>query len=113
MTSLIRLADVYLGQAGSTPPGGTLLSFVPIILMVLVFYFLIIRPANKQRKEHEQLLQALKKGDEVVTNGGLWARVVSLDENVATVELNDKMKVRILRDRIAGRWASPSTATQK
>ena len=113
MTSLIRLADVYLGQAGSPPPGGTLLSFVPIILMVLVFYFLIIRPANKQRKEHEQLLQALKKGDEVVTNGGLWARVVSLDENVATVELNDKMKVRILRDRIAGRWASPSTATQK
>ena len=113
MTSLVRLSELCLGQAGAPPPGGTMLSFVPIILMVLVFYFLIIRPANKQRKEHEDLLKALKKGDEVVTNGGLWARVVSLDENVATVELNDKMKVRILRDRIAGRWTPASPATQK
>tara|TARA_B100001964_G_scaffold231671_1_gene286575 strand:- start:397 stop:669 length:273 start_codon:yes stop_codon:yes gene_type:complete len=90
-----------------------MLSFVPIILMVLVFYFLIIRPANKQRKSHEELLKSLKKGDEVVTNGGLWARVVSLDDSVATVELNDKMKVRILRDRISGLWAPATPSTQK
>ena len=113
MISLVRLADVFITQAGSPPPGGTMLSFVPIILMVLVFYFLIIRPANKQRKDHEQLLKSLKKGDEVVTNGGLWARVVSLDDSVATVELNDKMKVRILRDRISGLWAPATPSTQK
>ena len=72
--------------------------------------FFLIRPANKQRKEHEQVLNSLKKGDEVVTNGGLWARVVSIDDSVATVELADKVKVRILKDRIAGKWAITAPA---
>jgi preprotein translocase subunit YajC len=106
-----HLIEVSLGQAPAGPSTTVqLVNWAFVALMVFVFYFLLIRPANKQRKEHDLLLNALKKGDEVVTNGGLWARVVSIDESVATVELADKIKVRILKDRIAGKWAVTSPA---
>ena len=106
-----HLIEVSLGQASAGPSTTVqLVNWGFVALMVFVFYFLLIRPANKQRKEHEQVLNSLKKGDEVVTNGGLWARVVSIDEAVATVELADKVKVRILKDRIAGKWAITAPA---
>tara|TARA_Y100000589_G_C26736470_1_gene459860 strand:+ start:165 stop:506 length:342 start_codon:yes stop_codon:yes gene_type:complete len=106
-----HLIEASLGQAAAGPSTTVqLVNWGFVALMVFVFYFLLIRPANKQRKEHETLLNALKKGDEVVTNGGLWARVVSIDDSVATVELADKVKVRILKDRIAGKWAVTAPA---
>lgn len=111
MQMLNRFIEFTLGQTTAEP--STMVQLVNwgfVALMVFVFYFLLIRPANKQRKDHESLLHSLKKGDEVVTNGGLWARVVSIEESVATVELADRVKVRILKDRIAGKWAVTSTA---
>ena len=114
-TFLTHLAQLVTAQAagGGKGPGGMLESFgglLPLILMFGVIYFLLIRPASKQRKEHAALLNRLKKDDEVVTNGGIYGRIVSLDDSVATLEIADKVKIRIKRDRIAGLWDSPDSA---
>ncbi len=88
-------------------------SFVMIGLMFAVVYFLLIRPANKQRREHAELLTALKKDDEIVTSGGMWGKIIALDDKVATIEIADKVKVKMLRDRISGRWPSAAPAADK
>ena len=90
---------------------GQISSFAMIGLMFAVVYFLLIRPANKQRREHAQLLSALKKDDEIVTAAGMWGKIVSLDDKFATVEIADKVKIKMLRDRIQGRW--PTTPPAK
>ncbi len=88
-------------------------SFVMIGLMFAVVYFLLIRPANKQRREHAELLTALKKDDEIVTSGGMWGKIIALDDKVATIEIADKVKVKMLRDRISGRWPTATAADTK
>lgn len=115
MMLLNQLATALLAQADAAPLGLTgplasLMQMLPFGLMFLVLYFLLIRPANKQRRDHQELLNALKKDDEVVTSSGIWGRIVALEDKVATLEIADKVKIRILRDRIAGRW-SPDTVT--
>ncbi len=76
---------------------------LPIILMFAVFYFLIIRPQQKQQKEHREMLDSLKKGDKVVTSGGLFAEVVKVnsEENSIKIKLNDSTTVKIDRNYIA------------
>jgi len=104
------------GEGGSASPGGLIESMgsvLPLVLMFGVIYMLLIRPASKQRKEHAELLGRLKKDDEVVTNGGIYGRIVSLDDKVATLEISDKVKIRIMRDRIAGLWAPDSTSAAR
>lgn len=102
------------GEGGNAP---TLLDQIiqlsPFILMFGVIYLLLIRPANKQRREHAEMLNQLKKDDEVVTNGGIYGKIVALDDKVATLEIADKVKIRIMRDRIAGRWNPQEAAARK
>lgn len=92
-----------------------LLGLSPYLLMFGVIYFLLFRPAGKQRKEHQDLLNSLKKDDEVATSGGIYGRILGIDDKIVTLEIADKVKIRILRDRIAGRWnpGSPSAPAQK
>ena len=118
-TVLSQLAQLCLAQAEGGPAGeaapgifGSLGGMLPLVLMFGVIYLLLIRPASKQRKDHAALLNRLKKDDEVVTNGGIYGRIVSLDDKVATLEISDKVKIRIMRDRIAGLW-SPQTETAR
>ncbi len=109
---LITLGEILLAQAEGGEPSGAPegpMSFLanPIFMMVLMFgviYFLLIRPASKQKRQHADLLSALKKDDEVVTSGGIYGRVVGIDEKIVTLEISDRVKIRILRDRIAGKW---------
>jgi preprotein translocase subunit YajC len=113
MNMMQLVSQLVIGQAAATEsaePGGWMssLMWLPYVLMFAVVYFLMIRPANKQRREHQDLLTSLKKDDEVVTSGGVYGKVISLDDKIVTLEIADKVKIRILRDRIAGRWA-PTT----
>lgn len=94
------------GQGG---PADLLFTYAGPILMFAVIYLLLIRPASRQRKEHLTMLQALKKDDEVFTSGGIVGKIVSIDEKLATLEVADKVKVRVLRDRIAGKWVAAAT----
>ncbi len=103
------VAQAAEGQAAPAGPMSGIVGMLPLVLIFGVMYFLLIRPANKQRKEHQALLNALKKDDEVVTSGGVYGRIVALDDRVVTLEVADKVKIRVMRDRLAGRW-QPDTS---
>ena len=87
------------GQGGQSSPYSFLIFMG---LLFAIFYFILIRPQQKRQKEHRQLLENLKKGDKVVTTGGLQGTVVSLSDTAVTVEIADKVKVKVGRSYIAG-----------
>ncbi len=87
-------------QTGAPADGGLLSLLFPILLLV-VFYFLLIRPQATRAKEHKKMLDALKKGDEIVTSGGLLGRIVEIGDNFLLLELADNLKVRVQRHMIA------------
>jgi preprotein translocase subunit YajC len=69
--------------------------FLPLIFLFAIFYFLIIRPQQKQQKEHKAMLEALSKGDNIVTSGGLLAEVVKVEEDFIKIKLNDTSIVKL------------------
>ncbi|MGH1359053.1 MAG: preprotein translocase subunit YajC [Burkholderiaceae bacterium] len=79
------ISNAYAQSGGGA--GGGLIGFLPIILMFVVLYFLMIRPQMKRAKEHKTMLEALKKGDEIVTSGGLAGRVTKVGEAYVSVEV--------------------------
>ncbi|HHH35497.1 MAG TPA: preprotein translocase subunit YajC [Gammaproteobacteria bacterium] len=89
--------------AQDVPAGaqGGFASLVPLILIFVIFYFLLLRPQIKRAKEHKQMVSALAKGDEVVTNGGLLGKVTRLDEDFLTLEIAEGVQVRVQRNAIA------------
>ena len=78
-----------------------LATFAPLILIFVVFWFLLIRPQQKKAKEHKAMVGALSKGDEVVTNGGLLGRIITIGDTFVTVELSEGMEVRVQRSAVA------------
>ncbi len=92
------VAQQAAGGAGGTEMGIMNLLF-PIILIV-AFYFLLIRPQTKRAKEHKQMVQSLKKGDEVVTGGGVLGRIVEVGENFIQLEIANDVQVRIQKQAV-------------
>ena len=90
---------IVLAQAAA-PPGGTLGQFVPIILVFIVFYFILIRPQQKKQKEHQALVEGLKKNDRIVTIGGLHGRILEVGEGDVTIEIAKGVAVRHERSQI-------------
>lgn len=98
-----------LAFAMGTPPGGApaggaqsaMLNIVPLIFMFAIFYFLLIRPQQKKAKEHKALLDSLKKGDQVVTAGGMHGKVTAMDDTVVTVEIATGVNVKFNKGHIA------------
>jgi preprotein translocase subunit YajC len=78
-----------------------LTSFIPLIFMFAIFYFLLIRPQQKKAKEHKLLLESLKKNDQVITAGGIHGKVTSVDENVVTLEIATGINIKINKGFIA------------
>lgn len=74
-----------------------LVTFLPLILIFVVFYFLLIRPQQKRMKEHRAMLQALRRGDRIVTGGGIIGTVTRAGEEELTVEISDGVRVKVLR----------------
>lgn len=90
-------------QGGSAGAAGGFTSFMlPMILMVVIFYFLLIRPQQKKAKEHKALLENLKKGDRIITNGGIIGTIVNIDDQIVNVEVADKVRIEMGRPYIAG-----------
>jgi len=87
------------GAAGGQPGGFT--AFIPLIIMFAIFYFLLIRPQQKKSKAHREMVSTLKKGDRVVTSGGIHGRITSTDETAVTVEIADRVRIKINRGNIA------------
>lgn len=89
-----------MAQAAGTGPQGGLITFLPMIALFVIFYFLLIRPQQKRQKEHKAMLASVAKGDEVVTMGGLLGKVVDLNDNFMTLEVAKGTQVKVQRNLI-------------
>ena len=95
------IGTAFAQATGSAPAGGdTLMGMLPIILMFVVLYFLMIRPQMKKAKEHKTMLDALQKGDEVVTAGGVLGRITKIGDNYVTVEIANNTEVQVQRQAV-------------
>lgn len=105
----MRLFDLPLlfatpgGADGAAASGGAggLLTFAPFVLIIAIFYFLIIRPQNKKQKETQKMLESLKKGDKIVTIGGIHGTISSVKEKTVVVKVDDNVKIEFLRSAIS------------
>jgi preprotein translocase subunit YajC len=89
------------GGAGSGGPGGMVSAFLPFVLIIVIFYFLIIRPQNKKQKETQKMLSALKKGDRIVTVGGIHGVISTVRESSVVVKVDDATKIEFSRSAIS------------
>ena len=87
-------------QAASQQPS-MLASFIPLILIFLIFYFLLIRPQQKKQKEHKVLLDSIQRGDEILSSGGILGKVIKVDNDKLTVEIAKGVNVIIIRSTVA------------
>jgi preprotein translocase subunit YajC len=93
---------------GSQPSGfDTFMSFVPIIAIFVIFYFLLIRPQHKKQREHQKMLDALKEGDNILTTGGIYGTIVKIKDNVLTVQISENIKVKVDRGYVASLKQQP------
>ena len=78
-----------------------IMSFLPLVLIFVVFYFLLIRPQTKRAKEHKKMVEGLAKGDEIVTTGGLFGRITEIGENFVKVKVAEGVEVKVQRQAVA------------
>ena len=96
MVGIAHAAGPAAGAAGGFA------SFIPLILIFVVFYFLLIRPQQKQAKQHQAFLNDLKKGNKIVTKGGIHGSITGIKDNVISLEIAKDIEIKVSRDAIAG-----------
>lgn len=97
----VLITSAYAQAAGAATQENTLLTFLPMVAIFVVFYFLLIRPQQRKSKESRAMLEALEKGNEVVTAGGILGRIVKLDEQYATIEVTSGTQLVVQRSSIS------------
>ncbi len=103
-----------MGQGGAAGEGGGGFSaFIPLILMFVIFYFLLIRPQQKKSKALREMIGNLKKGDRIVTSGGIHGRITGLSDTTLTVEISDKVRVKVDRANVKDLSQPAPQATSK
>lgn len=100
------MAPSAQGGGGQQSPWST---FIMLGIIFLIFYLLLIRPQQKRQKQHREMIANLKKGDMVITAGGLIGRITGLTDSVVTLEVADKVKVKVVRSQISGLTSMPIT----
>ncbi len=92
------------GDGGAQGPAAMIQSFLPLILIFVIFYFLLIRPQSKKAKEHKQVLENLKKGDKIMTNGGIYGIIEDIDTDTVTLKvgIKDDVRIKVSRAYVAG-----------
>ncbi len=99
--ALASIAWAQAGSGGGAGGGNTLVSLIPFLLIFVLFYFLLILPQQKRQKKSKEMLEALKKGDKVVTTSGIWATVTNLGKQTVTIQIADNTKIKIQKEYIA------------
>jgi len=89
-----------MGQGGAGQAGG-IAGFLPIIILFAIFYFLLIRPQQKKAKEHREMIANLKKGTRIITSGGIYGTILSIDDTTIGLEIAEKVKIKISRGNVA------------
>ncbi len=91
----------YAQSAGEASSQSAFFQFIPLVLILGVFWFLIIRPQQKKQKEHQRMVDSLNKGDKVVTNGGIFGTIVKVGEDRITLEIASKVQINIERQQVS------------
>jgi preprotein translocase subunit YajC len=104
LTTIAVQAVIAMAQRpqGAEGQGNWIASLMPLVVIFAIFYFLLIRPQQKQQKKHKQLLETLKRGDEVITRGGMHGKIYGITDNIVTVEVSNDVRIRFNREAIAG-----------
>ncbi|KAB7628386.1 preprotein translocase subunit YajC [Alkalilimnicola sp. S0819] len=95
------ISDALAQSGGAAPAGGGFMQLLFPVALIAIFYVLLIRPQAKRAKEHKKMVEALAKGDEVVTNGGLLGRVIDVADDFATVEVAEGVQVKLQKGAVA------------
>lgn len=91
-----------LSGPGTGEGGPSLLtSFIPILLIFVIFYFLLIRPQQKKQKQHQDMVAAVRKGDRIVTNGGIYGTVADVKEHIIVLRIAENVKIELIKSAIA------------
>ena len=96
--------DFLYAQVGGTSGSG-IAAFLPFLMIGVIFYFFILRPQSKQKKEHENMLSNLKKGDKILTRGGIYGKVVNFqgkNDHIITLDIGSDIKTNIARSYVIG-----------
>ena len=93
---------IALLQTGSSGSAALIANVLPILAIGLVFYFIVIAPANKQRKKTQEMLSSLKKGDRVLTTGGIYGTIQGVEPDAVTLKIAENVKVKVARSAISG-----------
>lgn len=94
------ISDAFAQAATSTQSDASLISLLPMVGILIIFYFLLIRPQSKRAKEHKLMVEALQRGDEVITNGGLLGLIVNVSESYVIVEVAPGIEVTVLKTSV-------------
>ncbi|MGD0231588.1 MAG: preprotein translocase subunit YajC [Syntrophorhabdales bacterium] len=94
------LAYAMGNQAAGGGQAGGLMTFLPLILLFAVFYFLLIRPQQKRAKDHKRFMENLKKGDTVITSGGLYGKITGITDEAITMEIAEKVRVKVSKSAV-------------
>lgn len=100
-------------QGAASPEGGMLVTILPLVLIFVVFYFLLIRPQQKKMKEHRKLISELKRGDRVVTSGGLVGTVARVMDEELEVEIAPGIKVKVVRQMVSSVVSKSDVAARR
>lgn len=100
------MTDFLIGIAQAAAPGGgsALAQFVPLIAIFAIFYFLVLRPQSRKAKEHQRMLGELKKGEEVVTQGGIIGKITGITDGELTLQVQEGVRMRVVRSSVQGRY---------
>ena len=94
------ISDAW-AQAGAEGAGSGLLSLLPLVVIFVLFWFLLIRPQQKRAKQHKEMVSDLKKGDEVVTNGGTLGKILDVGDNFINLEIAEGVHIKVQRQAVA------------
>ena len=103
----------FLAQQGGGSGASSLVSLFPIVLIILIFYFIMYRPIRQRQKSLDAMIAGLEKGDRVITTGGVYGTVVDVKEHVVMLKIGDQVKIKVSRNAIATLQSQPDQTTAK
>ena len=104
---ILTTSKAGLSLLAQAQPSSGFITFLPLVLIMVVFYFLMILPAQRRQKKTAQMIQELKNGDKVITNGGIYGTIVGLENDTIQLRIAEQVKIRLSRSAIVGLQAEP------
>jgi len=108
---MLFISEAIAQTQGAAPQPDAVSNFIPLLLIFVIFYFFLIRPQQKKIKEHNEMVGALKRGDEVVTGGGIIGKIKKLDDNILHVDIATDVTVKVMKSTVTS--INPSKAEAK